>query len=218
MIKQAYSYMTKSCCVLFLLSAILKSVNIHSFAIETADFIDLYMPSWLHGYNYPCAMAVCSVELMLGMLALRAKYRQVALCGMLALLSFFVWLTMVNAFFPTIFGSVESCGCFGELIHFTPMASFVKSVVLWMVVAVLLFIYWKQRNPFSRDVKHRIYLGILKDVYLWISVLAGWALVFFSYSYVNSLDHDQYLLYFVVLCVILSMVTFWFGKERKVKC
>lgn len=218
MVSQAYSYMTKLCCVLFLLSAILKSVNIHSFATETADFIDLYMPSWLHGYHYPCAMAVCCIELMLGLLVLKTRYRQIALCGMLTLLSFFVWLTMVNTFFPTLFGSVESCGCFGELIHFTPMASFVKSVVLWMVVAVILFVDWKQGNSSLGDVKVLISLDILKDGYLWISITAGWALVMFSYLYVNSLDHDQYLLYFVGLCVLLAMVTFGFRKERKVKC
>lgn len=49
----------------------------------------------------------------------------------------FVWLTGVNLFFPTIFGSVESCGCFGELVHFTPVGSFVKSMVLWMLALVL---------------------------------------------------------------------------------
>ena len=134
------------CGVILILSAVLKSVNIHSFAMETGDYIDLYMPSWLHGFQYPCAMIVCQVELMLGLLVLRIKYRQVALCGMLALMTFFVWLTMVNAFFPTILGSIESCGCFGELIHFTPMASFVKSVVLWAIVGGVLLVGWKQRG------------------------------------------------------------------------
>ena len=57
----------------------------------------------------------------------------------LVMLTFFVWLTGVNLFFPTMFGSVESCGCFGELIHFTPVGSFVKSVVLW-VFALVLFV------------------------------------------------------------------------------
>ena len=36
--------MTKICSAIFILSAVLKSINIHSFAMETGDYIDMYMP------------------------------------------------------------------------------------------------------------------------------------------------------------------------------
>lgn len=37
-------------------------------------------------------------------------------------------------------GSIESCGCFGELIHFTPLTSFIKSVVLLMMAILYLYV------------------------------------------------------------------------------
>ena len=200
--------------IVFIASGILKSINIHSFAMETGEFIDMYMPSWLHGLQYPCAMMVCQIELMLGLLGLKAKYKQMALCGMLTLLTFFVWLTMINAFFPTILGSIESCGCFGEVIHFTPIASFLKSAVLWILVGGILFREWKQRG-LSLGIIGNNSLGILKDGYLWISVSAGWCLLLFSYFYVNKLNHDLYLILYIGICLIIAFVSIWCGKHGK---
>lgn len=210
--------MASFCCAIFLLSAVLKSVNIHSFAMETGDYIDLYMPSWLHGLQYPCAMVVCQMELMLGLLGLKAKYRKVALCSMLVMLTFFVWLAAVNAFFPTILGSIESCGCFGELIHFTPMASFVKSAVLWLMVGGGLLIEFNHNLNVNHDfvsVKQgsRRGLGVLQNGYFWVSVSAGWCLLLFSYFYVNRLSHELYLALYVGICVVLTIVAVWCGKK-----
>lgn len=121
----------------FIVSCILKTIGIQTFAIEVGDYIDLYMPQWLHGWNLPCAIGVCMIELLVGLLAFWKKFDRWMISLSFLLLTFFVWLTGVNLFFPTIFGSVESCGCFGELVHFTPVGSFVKSVVLWLLTLVL---------------------------------------------------------------------------------
>ena len=81
---------------------------------------------------------VLASELLVGVLALWGKLVRWVSLVMVVMLRFFVWLTGVNLFFPTVFGSVESCGCFGELVHFTPLTSFVKSMVLWVLAIVLL--------------------------------------------------------------------------------
>lgn len=125
--------------IVFLASSLLKIISIRTFAMEVGEYIDLYMPQWLHGWDMPCAIGVCASELLVGVLAFwRRMVRWVSILS-LVLLTFFVWLTGVNLFFPTMFGSVESCGCFGELVHFTPVGSFVKSMVLW-VLALVLFV------------------------------------------------------------------------------
>ena len=123
--------------VVFVASSLLKVVSIQTFAVEVGEYIDFYMPQWLHGWNMPCAIGVCASELLVGVLAFWRKHVRWVSLLMLLMLSFFVWLTGVNLFFPTMFGSVESCGCFGELVHFTPVSSFVKSVLLWVLALVL---------------------------------------------------------------------------------
>lgn len=211
---QVFLCMTKICSAIFILSAVLKSINIHSFAMETGDYIDMYMPSCLHGFQYPCAMLVCQIELMLGLLALKEMFRRMALSGMFLLLTFFVWLTMINAFFPTILGSIESCGCFGELIHFSPIASFLKSAVLWVLVGGIMLREWKQRGFSIGNINYNCF-GILKDSYLWVSVSAGWCLLLFSYFYVNKLNHDLYLILYIGICMIIALVSIWCGKSGK---
>ena len=68
------------------------------------------------------------------------------------MLLFFVYLTGVNLFFPTIIGSIETCGCFGELVHFTPVSSFVKSVVLLVMAAVNVSLIVKWRKVTQRGI------------------------------------------------------------------
>ena len=132
--------------IVFIASSVLKIIIIKTFAIEVGDYVDLYLPQWLNGLNMICAVGVCALEFFVGLLAFRKK--QVVRMSVLSLLilTFFVWLTSVNYFFPTVFGSVESCGCFGELIHFTPLSSFIKSVVLWVEASALFVLVMLDRN------------------------------------------------------------------------
>lgn len=124
--------------LVFIASSLLKVFSIRTFQMEVGEYIDLYMPWWMHGWDMTCAVGVCVAELVVGLMAFSRKYAKCMSVLSVLLLSFFVWLTGVNLFFPTIFGSVESCGCFGELVHFTPLTSFIKSVVLWIFALLLL--------------------------------------------------------------------------------
>lgn len=125
--------------IVFATSGILKSVNIDSFTQEVQQYIDLYMLDYIYGWSRGIAIAVCALELLIGILTLTGLFRMLISMTFLVMISFFLYLTGLNAFFPSeYFGSVESCGCFGELIHFSPMASFIKSVILWVLAVILL--------------------------------------------------------------------------------
>lgn len=116
--------------VTFMASSLMKAVNIRAFANETLLYSETYLSSTLSPYSTEIACAVCSAELMLAMLFLRQRCILFASCLSFAMLSFFVVLTGLNVFFPTSFGRIESCGCFGEMLHISPLEAFVKSVVL----------------------------------------------------------------------------------------
>ena len=114
----------------FLLSSVTKAVNIPAFAMEVRMYSDAYLWEWQRDYATVIAITVCVAELMVSICAMINRTARYALWAMLVMLVFFTWLTGVNLFFPTVMGSIESCGCFGELIHFSPTGSFVKSLVL----------------------------------------------------------------------------------------
>ena len=117
----------------FLFSSVTKAVNIPAFAMEVRMYSDAYLWEWLRDYAVVIAVMVCAAEFMVGVGALIRRTARYALWVMTVMLAFFVWLTGVNLFFPSVMGSIESCGCFGELIHFTPLTSFLKSIVLFIL-------------------------------------------------------------------------------------
>lgn len=183
----------------FLFSSILKSINIHSFVLETRMYIDAFMASWLNSWAKYSAIAVCVAEMLVALLAVRKEYCRIVALFFFLILSFFVYLTGLNLFFPSIMGSIESCGCFGELIHFTPMASFFKSVVLWIMSLVLVVISFRQYESWNVE-------ELLGDKYLYLCTVASMILPLYSHWLFDELEHTTYISGFVVLCAIILIV------------
>lgn len=123
----------------FILSAVTKVVGLPVFADEMRLYLDIYFGGWLRDSSLFLAGMVCLAELLIGIACLVPALRRQANVAAFLALTFFVWLTGDNYFYPSPFGRIESCGCFGELIHFTPLASFIKSLVLWCMAATNLF-------------------------------------------------------------------------------
>lgn len=127
----------------FILSGSLKAAGLRAFEQEVQLYGDAYVGGWVHDRAYVIAIAVCAAEIAVGVAALWRRLALVTGMAFLAMLIFFVYLTGTNLFFPTMMGSIETCGCFGELVHFTPVSSFVKSAVLAVLAAVNLYFILK---------------------------------------------------------------------------
>lgn len=119
-----------------LLSGGSKLFYLQGFATEVTLYSELYVSSVFAPWSDAIALAVCCVEISLGGFLCFRHFSFHSTLLTLVLMTFFLYLTGVNYLYPTIFGSVESCGCFGELIHFSPKGSFVKTVVLWIVAFI----------------------------------------------------------------------------------
>ena len=179
--------------IIFLLSGIAKAFNIGSFAYEVRMYADAYLWDGLAYWATPIAVLVCAVEIFFGLMAMRRDYSRVCSVIFFILLTFFTWLTAINYFAPTLFGSIESCGCFGELIHFSPLASFIKSAVMWMGALVLIFKY-------TRDLHNWEFHKLMYDRYAIISVVVSLSLPIFSELVFNKIGHIPY------ICIFVAMV------------
>ena len=122
----------------FILSAVTKTVSLPVFADEMRLYLDIYFCGWLRDSSLFLAGMVCLAELLIGIACLVPALRRQANVAAFLALTFLVWLTGDNYFNPSPLGRIESCGCFGELIHFTPLASFIKSLVLWVIALVIM--------------------------------------------------------------------------------
>lgn len=123
---------------LLTISSLLKAVNIYSFSSETQLYIDAYMPSIFVTFYVEASIIVCFIELMAALFITSKKLRLHGEVLSFFLLSFFLYLTAINFFKPSEYGSIETCGCFGELVHFSPKASLTKTFFLWFLSSLLI--------------------------------------------------------------------------------
>lgn len=130
-------YILSAC---FLVSGLLKIFSIGSFEQEVQLYGDAYIGEWVHGFSFELAVFVCIAEMIAGITSLFHILPILSCIAFVVMLACFVYLTGVNLFFPTVMGSIESCGCFGELIHFTPLTSFLKSCVLFVLALFYLYL------------------------------------------------------------------------------
>lgn len=178
-----------------MISSLSKSVNMQSFISETRLYIEAYMPAVFHHCYKLTAIAVCSCELLIALLLLHPKHTVGASWMAFSMLAFFVYLTGVNLFMPTLFSSIESCGCFGELIHFSPMASFIKSMMLWGISGWLLILNTKSGE--SAGIKMTIC-----DIYLFLSMLIS--ILPSTYSLLlKRTDDGLYLAGYIMMCMAI---------------
>lgn len=189
-------YLPKLLGIVFVLSAGSKAFNILAFSSEIRLYCDTYIWKELSFWSHPIAIVVCAIEMILGILSFTPKYRAASMIIMLIMLTFFVWLTGINYFSPSIFGSIESCGCFGELIHFSPFGAFVKSLMLWIIALPL-------GVTSSRILKLQALNNVLHDEYLITTIVVSPILPLFSYMAFDSMTHLCYGLSYIALCIIL---------------
>ena len=178
---------------IFIISGVAKAFNVNSFAYEVRLYADTYFWDGLSFWATPIAVTVCAIEIFFGPLAFRPTYQK--LCSVfLALQSFFSWLTVVNYFDPTPFGRIESCGCFGELIHFSPLASVFKSTTMWAGAFYLLIICYSHKN-----VVPLFTTAMFKDSNTAMSLAIALLLPLYSLSSFDAVGHLPYgILYFAI--------------------
>lgn len=118
---------------------------------------------WLKGFVIPLAIFLCIVEILLGIALLigwQARFTSIMLLITIAGFTFLTWYSWT-------YDKVTDCGCFGDCIPLDPKESFLKDVVLTILILVLV---WQAKrikpffsNPFS--VKFLTLLGVAATGY-----------------------------------------------------
>lgn len=104
------------------------------FATDFGSFFEIFVPHSLF-----IAVIVVVLEVLLGV-ALIINYRiNLTAWFFLLLIVFFTFLTFYSAFF----NKVTDCGCFGDAIPLTPWESFLKDVVL---LVMILYIFFRRKH------------------------------------------------------------------------
>lgn len=134
--------------VLFIFSGLIKANDPLGFGYKLQEYFDVFHMSFLGGMATGIAILLCVFEIVLGALLLFGFWSKKVTGGLLAVIIFFTFLTFVSAAFKV----VTSCGCFGDAIPLTPWQSFVKDLVL-LVLIIYLFINHNLIKPLTGNMK-----------------------------------------------------------------
>lgn len=107
-----------------------------SFFLKTA-FINFF--SYLHNHALGLSIFMITLEILAGIALLIGWQRKAVLNLLLVLIVFFTFLTA----YAFLSGKFKNCGCFGDCIPISPLASFIKDVLL---LALIVFLIIGQRH------------------------------------------------------------------------
>jgi hypothetical protein len=127
---------------LFIFSGVVKAIDPVGTAIKMEEYFEVfveYTPAlkgfWHFFAHQALAVSVLFIvlEIILGVTLLLGKYKKATVWLLLLIIIFFTFLTGFSHFE----GKVTDCGCFGDFLKLTPWQSFLKDIVLTVLIVIL---------------------------------------------------------------------------------
>lgn len=203
-----YSFIRYFLSSILLISGFAKAFNIEAFATEVALFTEAYLFYNFILYRYSIAIILCAIEIIIGF-KLFCKTDSIAIWSSLLMFTFFFLLTGLNYFFPPTEGSIESCGCFGELVHLSPALSFYKNIAfLFMSLYLVINRHSKPYNLFL-DLKNT-----LLNKYTYLLIVLSLGLPMYSYIFLNKLSQNHYIIGFWLLLIAIITILFYLYRKN----
>lgn len=129
--------------VLFIFSGLVKANDPLGLAYKMQEFFEVWaqsgwLPGLMHGMNdYALAFSVVMIafEIVAGVAVLVGWRMRLFSWLLLLLIIFFTFLTG----YAYLSGKFRSCGCFGDCIPLTPLSSFIKDIILLILILLIFF-------------------------------------------------------------------------------
>ena len=130
---------------------------------------------FLHDHSLSLSVIMITLEIMAGIALLIGWRKRFVLNSLLVLILFFTFLTA----YAYLSGKFKNCGCFGDCLPITPLTSFLKDVVL-LVMIVFLLIFKRYINP--------LFTAPVRSVVLLLSLFLSLAFQWYVLNYLPLVD------------------------------
>lgn len=125
--------------VFFAFSGFVKAVDPWGTALKVNEYLSIYGLEFFEPASMVFSIWLCGAELMMGlMLLFRVRTRLISIFALLSMI-FFTVLTFLSATWIP----VEDCGCFGDALKLSPLATFIKNLIILPMVVV---VWYRYRN------------------------------------------------------------------------
>ncbi|MFM8432337.1 MAG: BT_3928 family protein [Bacteroidota bacterium] len=124
---------------LFIFSGFIKANDPLGFSYKLDEYFVVFGIPWMSSVTLLMAIGICAFEIGLGVALLLGAKMNFTSWSLLLMIVFFTFLT----FWSWKFDVVKDCGCFGDFMHLEPFQSFMKDVIL---LVLILFIFLKRHE------------------------------------------------------------------------
>lgn len=128
--------------LLFIFSGLVKANDPLGLSYKMQEFFELWGLHGLNEYSLAFSIVIIAFEIVAGVALLIGWQMRSISWLLLLLIIFFTFLTG----YAYLSGQFKNCGCFGDCIPITPLTSFIKDMVLLVLIA---FIFY-HRNKIHR--------------------------------------------------------------------
>jgi len=161
--------------ILFIFSGLIKANDPLGLSYKMQEFFEVWNMPAMDAYTLGFSIIMIVFEILAGV-AVRLGWRMRLFAWLLLLLIiFFSFLTG----YAVISGKVRECGCFGNCIPLQAMGSFIKDLILLLLIAIL-FIY---RNEIKTSLSSRSSLIILA-----LTLVFSFAVQWYALRYLPMVD------------------------------
>ena len=128
--------------LLFIFSGLIKANDPLGLSYKMQEFFDVWGLSFFNDYTLGLSLVMNLLEIVTGIaLLIKYPYKQ-TLWVLLLLIVFFSFLTGYALFS----GKIKTCGCFGDCIPLSPKTSFIKDIILFVSIVILLINHKKVKT------------------------------------------------------------------------
>ena len=129
--------------VLFIFSGLVKANDPLGLSYKMQEFFEVWGQTpgfkntmdWLHNYALSFSIIMITLEIVVGVGILLGSWKRFFSLMLLLLIIFFSFLTG----YAVLSGKIATCGCFGDCIPLTAMQSFIKDLILLLLILIIFF-------------------------------------------------------------------------------
>jgi hypothetical protein len=148
--------------LLFIFSGLIKANDPLGLSYKMQEFFEVWGMIYFNDYTLALSLVMNTLEIVAGIaLLIKFPYKQTVWL-LLGLIVFFTFLTGYALFS----GKIKTCGCFGDCIPLTPQTSFIKDIILFICIFILLFT--------QKKVKANMHPGFGVSILLLATFLVGY--------------------------------------------
>lgn len=130
---------------LFIFSGLAKAVNPFGLSVQLGEYFSAMHLPFFAPTAPIFAILLPALETLLGFMLLTNLCKRVSAWAVMLFMSFFTLLTL----WIVIYSPVKDCGCFGDLLKISNMATFIKNIV-FLALAIHLFVTTRRDNSPSK--------------------------------------------------------------------